>query len=253
MKTIVVYFSPTHTTKKVVNKIAEGINADEAVILDITTKGYENNNNFDSDDIIIFGVPVYGGRVPLPGLERIKKIKGTGQKAICVAVYGNNRIGDALKELAVTIKNNGFIPIAGAGFIGEHSFSNEEYKIAHGRPHENDLELAKEFGEKILESIDDLQDIEIKLPGEFPKGERKIIPPMRSIATDKCTECGRCIEVCPVGAIDDKLICESSKCIKCFACVKFCPENARELKDPLLEQFSQRLSKNEPKEPEFYI
>jgi NAD-dependent deacetylase len=43
---------------------------------------------------------------------------------------------------------------------------------------------------------------------------------MASIATENCVQCNICIEVCPVAAIDELLLCDSNTCIKCFACVK---------------------------------
>ena len=44
---------------------------------------------------------------------------------------------------------------------------------------------------------------------------------------DKCTLCGKCKEVCPVMAIDDKngSFKISDFCIKCGKCIEQCPEN----------------------------
>ena len=43
--------------------------------------------------------------------------------------------------------------IAGATFIGEHSYSTDEHPIAAGRPNDSDLALATEFGTQIIEKI----------------------------------------------------------------------------------------------------
>ena len=70
--------------------------------------------------------------------------------------------------------NCGCIPIAGAAYIGEHSFSSSELPIAEGRPDASDLIHAKLFGRRINEklialvSIDNVPDINI--PGSYPYG-----------------------------------------------------------------------------------
>jgi Fe-S-cluster-containing hydrogenase component 2 len=45
----------------------------------------------------------------------------------------------------------------------------------------------------------------------------------------RCTGCGACVEVCPVGAIaliDDKACIDEETCTGCEACVDACPEDA---------------------------
>ncbi len=52
--------------------------------------------------------------------------------------------------------------------------------------------------------------------------------------SEKCTGCGKCIEVCPHGvfALDNGKsdIVEKDSCIECGACVKNCPFNALQVK-----------------------
>ncbi|MBN1812123.1 MAG: 4Fe-4S binding protein [Anaerolineae bacterium] len=45
----------------------------------------------------------------------------------------------------------------------------------------------------------------------------------------RCTGCGTCVEMCPVGAIaliDDKACIDEETCTGCEACVDACPEDA---------------------------
>jgi anaerobic sulfite reductase subunit C len=47
---------------------------------------------------------------------------------------------------------------------------------------------------------------------------------------EKCTGCGKCVEVCKVGAtsiVDDKAVIDYDKCIMCGRCVVNCPVGAR--------------------------
>jgi len=52
-----------------------------------------------------------------------------------------------------------------------------------------------------------------------------IIP--KTIDGDRCTRCGTCEEVCPVGAVTlEPGPVFNSPCFDCFACVRECPEEA---------------------------
>ena len=59
---------------------------------------------------------------------------------------------------------------------------------------------------------------------------------------DRCTHCGRCVKLCPTGAIvaSDELRTDAAKCIRCCACVKGCPVGARSYDSP----FAPVLSRN---------
>ena len=105
-RVVMAYFSPTHTTQKVVRAIAEGTGIGEVVEVDMTCGdcgGFEAAEG----DIVILGGPVYSSRIPSAAAERLSRIKGKGQPAVCVAVYGNNKFGDALIELADIAENRG--------------------------------------------------------------------------------------------------------------------------------------------------
>ena len=154
------FFSPTLTTRKVVESIAEGaaetLNTAKGTSIivepiDVTTPELRKHPiEFDSNSIVIFGVPVYIGRVPNLLKEYFTTIKGNGAIGVPVVVYGNRAYDDALLELKDIMEGNDFKCIAGAAFIGEHSFSTT---LGGGRPNENDLEIAEDFGKKIVEKL----------------------------------------------------------------------------------------------------
>lgn len=56
-------------------------------------------------------------------------------------------------ELDYWAIQQGFKVIAGATFIGEHSYSTEKYPVAAGRPDERDLAVAADFGKQISDKI----------------------------------------------------------------------------------------------------
>ena len=62
-----VFFSPSETTKKVVSQIADNFE-EEKVICDLLY--FNDEKNFESDDIVIVGMPVFAGRIPKIARER---------------------------------------------------------------------------------------------------------------------------------------------------------------------------------------
>ncbi|TLN19480.1 4Fe-4S dicluster domain-containing protein [bacterium] len=49
--------------------------------------------------------------------------------------------------------------------------------------------------------------------------------------TNKCENCGACVEVCPVGSIsetDGKYVIDADSCVDCGTCAEECPANAIE-------------------------
>ena len=258
-----VYFSPTGTTKAVVQGIARGIDHDNMQFIDITRPDARNDPLQASDDeLLVVAVPVYMGRVPALLNQWLQAINAHNTPAVCVVVYGNRVYEDALLELKNVLTSRGCIPIAGAAYIGEHSFSSADTPTAQDRPDPQDLECAELFGRKISDKIDSLQSIssaeEIQVPGIYPyRGNPELWNVDFISVCDSCAECGACAYVCPVGAIDPEHadVIATVKCITCCACIKNCPEKARSMKPGLVKDASMRLNSlyGESKEPEFYV
>ena len=258
-----IYFSPTRTTKTIVEGITRGMNIDNVEHIDLTLPNREIENiDFSNTDFVIFGMPVYGGRIPAMAEGLIKKIKGENTLAAIVVVYGNRAYEDALLELRDIAVESMFKPVAAGAFIGEHSFSKKEFPIAAGRPDREDISETEAFGKSISDIIQknkNMDDINlIDVPGNFPYKER-VTPSKAATSTDNdaCTMCETCATVCPTEAItyEDEVITDNEKCILCCACVKICPTEARGLEVPPLLEKIKLLSENckEPKKPELFI
>jgi ferredoxin len=179
-----------------------------------------------------------------------------------VVVYGNRAFDDALLELSSTLKSRGCVPIAGAAYVGEHSFSSPEVPTAEGRPDATDLRHAEDFGRRVSEKLLSIPSIdhapEPELPGDYPYGGITELWSVDFIEVgDDCTQCGICAEECPVGAIDpgDSRVVDKELCFTCCACIKTCPEGARKMKPGPVMDAAIRLNELYPerKEPEFFL
>lgn len=98
-KITAVYFSPCGTTKTAVCSVAAGLGemAKEADLTPLSAASTEIS--LDAEDVLLCGVPSFGGRVPLTALERIKNLHGNGTAAVAVVTYGNRAFDDTFAEL----------------------------------------------------------------------------------------------------------------------------------------------------------
>ena len=257
------YFSPTGTTKSIVQAVARGIHQGTAEQIDVTKPNARVLRiKASENDLLIIAVPVYIGRVPALLSEWLHAIKADKTPAVCIVVYGNREYDDALLELKNIIKKCGGIPIACAAFIGEHSFSSTDTPIAVSRPDVTDLSNAEMFGRRIkdkLQSISSLDDIsDISVPGKYPYRKLEDLLSVDFIAVgDRCKKCGDCAEICPVGAIgsENYSFIDKKKCILCCACIKGCKEKARTMKQGVVKDIAVRLSETykKRKEPEIFF
>ncbi len=259
------YYSPTHTTQKIVNEIAAGIGIDPQKIMENNLTFPEFHNSMievEPEDLVVIGAPVYAGRIALPALKRFAEIRFSGNPVVLVAVYGNRNYDDALIDLREFALAAGLRPIAAAAFIGEHSYSTKAFPVAKGRPDIQDKQAARDFGRSIYEKVQSLSNknpwSELALPGAFPLPERRVIPPsFAETVHENCIQCGHCQEICPAGAVYFKKGYQTHQdlCTICCACLKECPRHARVIKSEHVEKFREILATSciERREPEIFI
>lgn len=263
-------FSPTCTSKQIGEAIVRGTGITGVNFVDLTLQTTEQKE-FGSDALAVITVPVYGGHVAPLALERMKDLRADGTPVVIVVVYGNRAYEKALTELDAFVSGLGFKVIAGGTFVGEHSYSSDRYPIAAGRPDDDDLKFAEEFGAKVRTKLENAADAEhlygvdvqkIQRPKQpfLPllrflrrviKLRKNGVPMPRTPQVDEnlCTHCGLCVKRCPAGAIvkGEECVTNAEKCIRCCACVKGCPQKARTFDTPfaaLLHDCFQRPKEN---------
>ena len=236
-KWIIAHFSPTGGTKKVADAIAAGLGI-PVVEMDLTKA--DSAVTLGENDALMAVLPVYAGRVPQISLERLSALKGNGQKAVAVVVYGNREFDDALLETRDALEANGFQVIAAAAFIAEHSIARS---IANRRPDGSDEALCRQFAADVMAKADDAAPVQV--PGNTPYKELKPSA-FHPAANENCVKCGACAEQCPVGAIplDDPSRTNNDLCINCMRCVQACPVSSRALPDAFVTMITQMLNQN---------
>lgn len=239
-----VYFSGTGTTRRTVERIAGGIASRlnlPAESVDFSRPAVRQETlRFGEKDLVVFGTPVYAGRVPnvlLPFLR--EKIVGGGALAVPVVLFGNRNYDDALIELRNILAADGMHPIAAGAFVGEHSFSRV---LGADRPNAEDEALMDEFAARVAALAAGLDAAPVKsaavrgqeplrpyyTPRDRAGNPINILKVKPKTDLSRCGGCGLCADLCPMGSIDPADVSAvRGICIKCCACVKGCPTGAK--------------------------
>ena len=249
-----IYFSPAGSTAEIITHmvqfISKKLNLPYEFFSYTLPHQREQGFSFSKTDLVLWGTPVYAGRIPNKTLAYVTSaIHGQQSLAIPVVVYGNRSFDHALAELTHIMEISGCLPIAAAAVVARHSFSQT---LAAGRPDAEDYRRIDAFCEAICENLlkhrseeywkaknDDMV-VELAIPGD-PEPTAYYVPkktdgsPARflkakpKVAMDRCIQCGKCVSVCPMGSISlsqqgyplfEKI------CIKCQACIRQCPSQA---------------------------
>ena len=213
-----VYFSGTGTTRRTVERIAGGIASRlnlPAESVDFSRPAVRQETLcFGEKDLVVFGTPVYAGRVPnvlLPFLR--ERIMGGGALAVPVVLFGNRNYDDALIELRNILTADGMHPIAAGAFVGEHSFSRV---LGADRPNAEDEALMDEFAARVAELAAGLDAAPVKsvavrgqeplrpyyTPRDRAGNPINILKVKPKTDMSRCGGCGLCADLCPMGSID---------------------------------------------------
>lgn len=222
-----IYFSATSTTARCVEAIVKGLGLKVRKRINLADDPVAELPGFSSDDVVVVGMPVYGGRLPGLAAEALGRLRGGGAPAIAVVVYGNRDYDDALLELTDILTDTGFNILGAGAFIGEHSIFP---KVAAGRPDDDDMEQLEQFGRRCMERLRSNSVYrKLSVKGTRPYKKYSGVPVHPECDANLCGRCGECARKCPSGAIspDNPVLTDAERCISCGRCIKVCTRGAR--------------------------
>ena len=136
---ICAYFSPTGGTKKTACQIAAALGKElrkPVTKMDFTLPEMRKDvMAFCPDQLVLFALPVYAGRLPNVLLSWLNTMEGNGALAAAVVVYGNREYDDALIEWPGLFAAKGIRLVGAGAFVAEHAFFTT---LAGGRSRKED-------------------------------------------------------------------------------------------------------------------
>lgn len=196
---------------------------------------------FAPTDLVLVGSPTYAGRLPnkiAPDLRG--RLQGNGAAAVALVTFGNRAFDNALAELTALLADRGFRVIAAGAFVARHAFTDQ---LAPGRPDDADRAQLQDFGRQAAEkarsggvgapSVPGDPDAPYYIPLGTDGQPAKFLPAKPQTDFSRCTGCGACARLCPMGAIDPNNTAHvPGTCIKCQRCVRRCTRGAKYFDDP---------------------
>jgi len=260
-----IYWSPTGSTRKIVEMVVKNTGLQQKENINLTRpKVRKQYDGIIDGDLLVVGTSVYEGSIPTMILEPLNKLKGEGKWAVLIAVYGTRSAEACLEEMSGLLRTRGFKILVAANFVAEHSYAHDEAPAGRGRPNEEDLKIAADFGEKIVEKLN-ASPIELSIKSKPLKHGENYMRKERSenrvkrvikapdLDEDKCIKCNKCVDACPMAATDPETYrIDDEECMRCMACVRVCPTNAKSITFPArVAEFMNKWEGN--KSPEIFV
>jgi len=198
-----IYYSPVGGTAKMTERLTRDIGAmlDDCSPEDIRVeyhdllKDPEGGFDVDEETVVVIGMPVYVGKIPLPAARALQNIAGNGAMALTSVSYGGRSYGNALFELKNLAEECGFRPVGAGAFLTSYMARRGS---ARGSVPAFDLEAMSDFSKAAAAKIKrlvgcEIEELRIKpapleVSGRMPVHKISRISPKAAAAAQKVIE-----------------------------------------------------------------
>ena len=233
---MILYFSGTGNSRWAARRLGE-ILGDEVVSINRQLRTGEPGR-YDSELPYVIAAPVYGWRLPRVVEKFLSEASLGGSRDIYFVMTCGGGVCNTGKYLRPLCKK------IGKTFrgIGEVKMPKNYVALYPLQDEETQKKLMEAAGPKIdalgqlIAEGKDFPEIRPTMDGRFrssivnPCFYAMFVSPKRFYATDRCTGCGLCASLCPLGNISlkDKKPVWGRDCTHCMACISACPAGAIE-------------------------
>jgi ferredoxin/flavodoxin len=242
----VAFISPNGSTRKVAEAIADqSARCGAAVTVADLSDADAGNDLVETtragEPICLFiGSPVYNGVAVPPVMALIESLPRTDIAwAVPFVTYGVAFSGVALWQMATALVDRGYRIAGAAKVVAVHSLMwQSDDPEGAGRPDAKDLQRVRRLAETVHDRLaaGTLAPVSLESLDYHPEDlaadiKAKLVQPWvnvpREVDEQACTECGECVDVCPVGAVAMNPLPQfGAACFDCFNCIRLCPEHA---------------------------
>jgi ferredoxin/flavodoxin len=240
----VIWYSQTGNTERTGRLIAETFNK---MGLDVAASDYRdfNRESIDTYDLIVAGSPVYYYDVPENFKRWLKSLPEiTGKPCAAYVTFGgaSGNQHNTVCTLAALLTEKGGVPVGVETFGNMSTFAitwsygNAARVLEYKRlPDDIAYDRMRTYARMILDRVHLRQDLAIEKDCDFRELIKnspsiwgtKLFISNHAIDGSRCIQCGTCLKICPVGAIDlVKYHVDTNACIACLGCVNNCPASA---------------------------
>jgi len=239
MKTLILYFSMSGYTRKVAERIRDGI-VEETGQCDLVDLANAEPCSVAEYDLVGLGCPVYYYKEPFNVSDFIDSLPLLNGKHWFVFCTHGSVMGKTLVSMSERLQKRGIVVAGHFHVYADATAPFFPYPVpTSGHPDRREYEQARAFGREITERSSRIAQGEVNLvPTPDPVPEqwaqladmltREALPqmfPSLRVDLEKCTFCHACEDACPAGGIDVEADPPriQSPCVYCYQCSMVCP------------------------------